>query len=121
MDQVEPQHYTKYGTFSPVDIIEAFDLPYHLGDALKYIVRFRDKGGIVDLKKACWFLDRYAGFKPYSILQSLSRVQHHFLVHAFLLWQLPPELESACHMICLHRPLDAKMNVELYITELESK
>ena len=39
-------------------MIEAFGLGFNLGNALKYLVRHEEKGGLVDLKKAQWHLDR---------------------------------------------------------------
>lgn len=57
-----PKHYTSHNVQAPgktINVIEAWDLPYHLGNVLKYIARFRDKNGIEDLKKARWYLDRY--------------------------------------------------------------
>ena len=41
--------------------IECIDVTRHMhfniGNAVKYLWRFRDKGGIEDLKKARWYLD----------------------------------------------------------------
>ena len=28
------------------------------GNVIKYIIRYKDKGGVVDLEKARWYLDR---------------------------------------------------------------
>lgn len=47
--------------YEAVKVIEAWDLPWHLGDALKYIRRAGRKPGsdeIEDLKKARWYVDR---------------------------------------------------------------
>lgn len=62
-DPVEhPRHYT-FGGVEVIDAIEAWDMPYHLGNAIKYIARHEHKGGIEDLKKARWYLTRYIGLK----------------------------------------------------------
>ena len=54
-----PAHYTK-GNYEVIDIIEDWDLGYHLGNAVKYIARCRYKGNLVqDLDKAIWYLARY--------------------------------------------------------------
>ena len=54
-----PAHYT-YSSIEPTAVIEAWDLPYHLGCVVKYLCRFRGKGRpLEDLKKARWYLDRY--------------------------------------------------------------
>lgn len=43
-----------------IDFIEDQQLPYHLGNVIKYIARAGYKGDkLEDLKKARWYLDRY--------------------------------------------------------------
>jgi hypothetical protein len=49
-------HYKKYGDLQPWDVITKWKLGYLDGTALKYIARWRDKGGIEDLEKAIHFL-----------------------------------------------------------------
>lgn len=56
-----PEHYTD-GGIETIDFIEAKKLPYHLGNAVKYISRAgkKDKDKTVeDLLKARWYIDRY--------------------------------------------------------------
>ena len=53
-----PDHYNST-KFEVIDIIEAFDLDFHLGNVAKYVLRAGHKDDIVqDLKKARWYLDR---------------------------------------------------------------
>jgi hypothetical protein len=53
-----PAHY-KVGGIETIDFIEAKNLGYHLGNAVKYISRADHKGRrIEDLEKAKWYLDR---------------------------------------------------------------
>jgi len=53
-----PDHY-KVGGIETIDFIEAKNLGYHLGNAVKYISRADHKGArIQDLEKAKWYLDR---------------------------------------------------------------
>ena len=53
-----PNHYT-VGGIETIDFIEAKNLGYHLGNAIKYISRADHKGArIQDLEKAKWYLDR---------------------------------------------------------------
>jgi len=58
-----PAHYTQYAVggkpLECIDVLEALDLPFHLANAFKYIWRHREKGGVKDLEKARWYLDRY--------------------------------------------------------------
>lgn len=60
-----PSHYQLHGGMEVIDIIEAvtWDLPsdeaYAIGNAIKYICRYRNKGKPVqDLEKAKWYLNR---------------------------------------------------------------
>jgi hypothetical protein len=57
-DPINPDHYTA-GGIETIDFIEAKGLGYHLGNVVKYLVRWKDKNGIEDLKKARWYLDRF--------------------------------------------------------------
>lgn len=54
-----PKHYN-HGDIEPIDVIEDWKLPYHLGNVVKYIARAEHKGNMVeDLKKARWYINRY--------------------------------------------------------------
>lgn len=54
-----PSHYT-HGNIEVIDFIEDQQLPYHLGNVVKYVARAGYKGDKVeDLKKAQWYLNRY--------------------------------------------------------------
>ena len=56
-----PSHYTD-GGIETIDFIEAKRLPYHLGNAVKYITRAGKKDQnktIEDLQKAVWYIERY--------------------------------------------------------------
>ena len=53
-----PKHYVR-GGLEAIDVIEAWDLGFHLGNAVKYISRAGHKDDLVtDLKKAVWYLER---------------------------------------------------------------
>ena len=54
-----PPHYQSGSGLEAIDVIEAFELDFHLGNAVKCILRAYNKGDhITDLKKARWYLDR---------------------------------------------------------------
>ena len=56
-----PAHYTD-GKIEVIDFIEDKKLPYHLGNAIKYICRAGKKDPdktIEDLQKAAWYINRY--------------------------------------------------------------
>lgn len=53
-----PPHY-KHGGIETIDYIEAKELNFHLGNAVKYISRANHKGTpIEDIRKAIWYLER---------------------------------------------------------------
>lgn len=58
-----PPHYMSEGGLEAIDVIEQFDLGFHLGNATKYLLRFGKKSPqsilTEDLKKAQWYIDRY--------------------------------------------------------------
>lgn len=63
-DPINPNHYKQHG-IETIDIIEAWDLNYRLGNVVKYISRagLKDSTTVTnmyleDLKKARWYLDR---------------------------------------------------------------
>lgn len=56
-----PSHYSRLRP-QPIEVIEAWSLPWHLSNVIKYVARAGRKGEeIRDLKKARWYLDRYIG------------------------------------------------------------
>ena len=61
MGQVDhPEHYGgKDNPYEAIKVIEAHELGFNLGNAVKYILRADCKGAKVqDLEKARWYLDR---------------------------------------------------------------
>jgi translation initiation factor 2B subunit (eIF-2B alpha/beta/delta family) len=53
-----PLHYKSNG-FEAIDIIEAYELSFSLGNSIKYILRSDKKGNKKqDLEKAIWYLNR---------------------------------------------------------------
>lgn len=54
----QPPHFVSSSGLECIDVIEAFDLNFRLGNVVKYVLRERKKGGLDDLKKARWYLDR---------------------------------------------------------------
>lgn len=54
----DPPHY-KTGGIETIDYIEAKELNFHLGNAVKYISRADHKGTpLQDIRKAIWYLER---------------------------------------------------------------
>lgn len=55
-----PDHYQSGDpTYETINVIEAWDLDFCLGNAIKYISRAKKKGNeIEDLEKAAWYINR---------------------------------------------------------------
>lgn len=57
-DVNEPAHYARLSP-QPLDVIEAWGLPFHEAQVLKYLARAGHKGDrLTDLRKAKFYLDR---------------------------------------------------------------
>ena len=67
--QVGGDHY-KANPIQPWDYIIANNLDYWQGNIVKYLTRWKDKGGVEDLKKARHFLDKYIELEE-------NKCQHH--------------------------------------------
>ena len=64
-DNVNHPAYYTYGSLEVIDAIEGLLLPYHLGNAVKYIARAGRKDPAKteeDLRKAIWYINRYITF-----------------------------------------------------------
>ncbi|MFQ5509780.1 MAG: DUF3310 domain-containing protein [Leptospirillia bacterium] len=54
-----PPHYVSDSGLESIDVIEAFELGFHLGNVVKYVLRAGKKDDrLSDLKKARWYLTR---------------------------------------------------------------
>lgn len=54
-----PAHYIGRDGLQTIDVIEDWGLGFHLGNALKYILRAQRKGNLIqDCAKAIWYLER---------------------------------------------------------------
>lgn len=56
----KPEHY-QGNTIEVIDAIDNFCCPkygYEHGNAIKYLLRWHKKGGVEDLKKCKWYIDR---------------------------------------------------------------
>ena len=57
-DSLSPTHYRR-GKIEVFDFIQDQGLSFPEGNIIKYICRWREKGGLEDLKKAAKYLDLY--------------------------------------------------------------
>jgi len=66
-NKIDPEHYQSNTNLEAIDVIEAFDLNFHRGNIVKYILRagrktekgyeYKEKQ-LEDLNKAKWYLSR---------------------------------------------------------------
>ncbi len=56
--QVGGEHYVKYKGIQPWDVFIPWNLNAFQAMILKYVVRYRDKNGVEDLKKAAHYLEK---------------------------------------------------------------
>lgn len=54
-----PAHYQHASGVECIDVIE--DMPFWKGNVIKYVWREGGKGGLEDLRKAAWYLQREIG------------------------------------------------------------
>ena len=57
--QVGGSHYKKEGVTEHWDVVVQHKMDYFQGQITKYVMRWREKGGVQDLKKAQHFLEKY--------------------------------------------------------------
>ena len=55
-DKINPPYYRK--GIETTDYIVSHSMNYLEGNIIKYVTRYKDKGGLEDLKKAGWYLHR---------------------------------------------------------------
>lgn len=56
--QVEGDHYKKYGDLQPWDLWHLFNLNPFQATIIKYVIRYQDKHGVRDLKKALHTIEK---------------------------------------------------------------
>lgn len=74
-----PSHYKSKSGIESIDVIEAFDLPFDLGNTVKYVLRAGRKDTAKtaeDLQKASWYLQR-----------RIWKLSHDCLVMSFDEWR----------------------------------
>lgn len=57
LSSVNPPYYANKHP-EPIEVIESWGLGFHEGCVLKYLARWKEKGGKEDLEKALWYLQR---------------------------------------------------------------
>jgi hypothetical protein len=55
-NQISGNHYKSFA-IQPVEFIHKNQIPYIEGNVIKYVVRWKEKGGIADLEKAKHYIE----------------------------------------------------------------
>ena len=61
-NQIGGTHYNKY-SIQPLEFIVRNNVPFMEGNAIKYIMRHRDKNGVQDIDKAIHYLELIKQFE----------------------------------------------------------
>lgn len=112
-DDINPKHYKEKP--SGIECIEITEhMPFCIGNAIKYVWRYADKGTPVkDLKKALWYIDRAE--KTY--VACLDVLIHIKIIHVF---KNDPNGEIIFH-IAFGMFTEAKPAIEKLIAEIEAQ
>jgi hypothetical protein len=69
---LSPKHYSKMA-IQPTEFIFKNDIPFCEGNVIKYVSRWRDKGGVEDLKKAMTYIQ--------YLIDNYERGSTHYEAH----------------------------------------
>lgn len=84
MEQIGGTHYAEKA-FEPIVFIENWKLPFSVGNVVKYLCRYKEKGGVQDLRKAIQYLEfvqRFDVVVPHVPSEAVDR----FVVTNQLTW-----------------------------------
>ena len=84
MEQIGGTHYSEKA-FEPIVFIENWKLPFSVGNVVKYLCRYKEKGGVQDLRKAMQYLEFVKKFDV-AVPQVPQYVVDRFVVMNHLTW-----------------------------------
>ncbi|CAK1244908.1 hypothetical protein R55214_HHFBAMCI_01356 [Fructobacillus evanidus] len=73
-----PERYTGKSGMQVFNVINEFGLDFYEGNALKYLIRYKDKNGVEDLEKAKVYIDEI--IKNYEKKEKLNNEKLHEVV-----------------------------------------
>jgi hypothetical protein len=121
-----PRHYIK-GRFEVIEVLEEWDLPFHLANSVKYIARYKDKGKpIEDLEKAVWYMKRWMVWKNKSFRESIAAKLDNNTFHVSEVaddWGIPEDTDvyKSLEYLFYGDILTACVRLEKYIEFLRLK
>ena len=117
-----PPHYT-FSNYEVIDVIEEWNLPFHLANTVKYIARAGKKGNeIEDLEKALWYLNRYINWRKKTLfVVELSIYSEYTIYNVLSKWKLKPELSEILKEIFEGSYIVAYSDLREHVNELKDK
>lgn len=76
--QIGGNHYSKL-KIQPAEYIHKNQIGFIEGSVIKYVTRWRDKGGIEDLRKARHFIDMLIDFECSDICEAVVNARKEYL------------------------------------------
>ena len=120
-----PSHYN-FSSIEVIDVIEQWNLNFHLGNTIKYIARCSKKGNLTDdLNKAKWYLNRYIvnttypGYINICSNKMFIRTDKFYICNVLNDWKLSAELNYVLSAIYHHEYSSALKQLSDYIIVIE--
>ena len=112
-----PQHYKAKRVqlvldFEPITILK--DLPFCKGNAIKYVLRYKNKNGLEDLKKAEYYIKADTKIAKPSCIEALVITEY---LKKLLQTQKITETEYRCILNILVNPKEALADVNQLMSE----
>jgi len=89
---VDNSHYAVL-PIQPIFVVELLGMKHHIASAFQYILRHQRKGGLEDLEKALWYLERFQGLEGCSAVYNFEYTRR-FLREYARACGLPSELQE---------------------------
>ena len=98
--------------FEPITILK--DLPFCKGNAIKYVLRYKNKNGLEDLKKAEYYIKADTKIAKPSVIEALVITEY---LKKLLQTQKITETEYRCILNILVNPKEALVDVNQLMSE----
>lgn len=110
----KPNHYIAGRLIEPLEVIEEWQLNYHMGNALKYVSRAGRKiCEKTDLEKALVYLDRFMRNCTIATAEGYFKKEKRFSIENISHdWDLDHHLKSALHSLYMATYSDPTSHVE---------
>ena len=97
--QVEGSHY-KNKAIQPWDYITSNNIGYLEGNIIKYVSRWKDKGGVNDLLKAKHYIEKLIELQPILPAKEDARIEELMEENAMLRTHINQGIQNSCGFFC---------------------